>query len=59
MFDQKAITKILLEVYKRAVIGYPPTDHLDQKRTIIEATTAILDILPKKKKVEVKQNDLH
>jgi hypothetical protein len=35
------LTKILKEVWKRAIIGYPPSDHLDEKRTIKEAKNRI------------------
>lgn len=35
------LTKILKEVITKAIIGYPPSDHLDNKRTIEEAKQKI------------------
>ena len=36
------IREILNDVWKRAIIGYPPTDKLNKERTFSEAVTAIL-----------------
>ncbi len=35
------IREILEEIWKRAIIGYPPTDELDKERTINEALSLI------------------
>ncbi len=57
------IREILKDVWKRAIIGYPPTDKLDEERTLNDALSAILkavgDRVPKKNIVEILQSKKH
>ncbi len=41
----KFLNSILAELYKRAIIGYPPNDKRDEKRAIREAREKIVKLV--------------